>query len=300
MIIYLASYPKSGNTWLRSLLSSYYFSNDGNFKIDLLKNIQQFPQKKYLDKYKYELNVPGSTAQYWIKSQKEINIDNKIRFFKTHNSLTSINNVDKLIAIQNEIQEKSIQLNNFTDNKNTLGCIYIVRDPRNVITSLKNHFDLNYEESLEFMLNKNKYTYDQKKKNDFSDFQFLSSWEINYQSWKMSKLFPIKFIKYEDLLNKTFDVFKNLINYVDKISNNKNKFNKQKAQNSIKTTTFSKLKEYEKNNQFPESVLSKRDFKKIPFFHLGPENNWKKILSGDFQKKLNTIFKKNLQELEYD
>ena len=72
MIIYLASYPKSGNTWLWSLLSSYYFSNDGNFKIDLLKNIQQFPQKKYLDKYKYELNVPGSTAQYWIKSQKEI------------------------------------------------------------------------------------------------------------------------------------------------------------------------------------------------------------------------------------
>lgn len=41
MIIYLASYPKSGNTWLRSLLSSYYFSNDGNFKIDLLKNIPQ-------------------------------------------------------------------------------------------------------------------------------------------------------------------------------------------------------------------------------------------------------------------
>ena len=72
--------------------------------------------------------------------------------------------VDKLISIQNEIQEKSIQLNNFTDNKNTLGCIYIVRDPRNVITSLKNHFELNYEESLEFMLNKNKYTYDPQKK----------------------------------------------------------------------------------------------------------------------------------------
>ena len=43
MIVWLASYPKSGNTFVRSLLSSYIFSKDGNFNFELLKEIKQFP-----------------------------------------------------------------------------------------------------------------------------------------------------------------------------------------------------------------------------------------------------------------
>ena len=46
MIIWLASYPKSGNTLLRSFLSTYFFSKDGNFNFDLLRNIKQYPNNK--------------------------------------------------------------------------------------------------------------------------------------------------------------------------------------------------------------------------------------------------------------
>ena len=53
MIIWIASYPKSGNTYIRSLLSAYYFSKDGEFEFDLLKNIKQFPDNFFFDK---ELN----------------------------------------------------------------------------------------------------------------------------------------------------------------------------------------------------------------------------------------------------
>jgi len=48
MIFWIASYPKSGNTWVRSLLSSYYFTNDGIFNQKLLANIEQFPKKNFL------------------------------------------------------------------------------------------------------------------------------------------------------------------------------------------------------------------------------------------------------------
>ena len=51
MIIWLASYPKSGNTWLRALLSGYFFSKDGSFSFDLLRNIDQYPSAKYFEKY---------------------------------------------------------------------------------------------------------------------------------------------------------------------------------------------------------------------------------------------------------
>ena len=47
MIIWIASYPKSGNTYLRSFISSYYFSKKGKFDFNLLLNILQFPSIKF-------------------------------------------------------------------------------------------------------------------------------------------------------------------------------------------------------------------------------------------------------------
>ena len=131
MIFWIASYTKNGNTWLRALLSAYYFTNDGIFFNDtLLKNISQFPEKKYFEKFDTNPLVAGDTSRYWISAQELINKDNKIRFFKTHNFLGMLGG------------------NQFTNKKNTLGAVYIVRDPRNVITSIKNHFEIDYENAL--------------------------------------------------------------------------------------------------------------------------------------------------------
>jgi len=83
MIIWIASYPKSGNTWVRSLLSSYYFSNDGNFHFNLLKNIDQYPQQKF---FKQKINKPGEISNFWESSQKEI-VKKKKLFFLKHTIL---------------------------------------------------------------------------------------------------------------------------------------------------------------------------------------------------------------------
>lgn len=281
MIFWIASYPKSGNTWLRALLASYYFSKDGNFNQLLLKNISQFPEKQYFRDFNYNSKIITDTSRFWIAAQEKINLGKKIRFFKTHNMLGSING------------------NNFTNQKNTIGCIYIVRDPRNVITSFKNHYDFNYDQALAAMLNENYYIFQSDEKNDYGNFQLLSSWEKNFQSWKAQKIFPIKFIRYEDLLNETFNTLKETIVFIDKILNLKNSFQKLKAQKSIQSTTFLKLKSMEKKEGFIESIFSKKENKKIPFFHLGAENDWKKILDKDYQNKLNSQFQVSLKELQY-
>ena len=72
-----------------------------------------------------------------------------------------------------------------------------------------------------------------------------------------------------------------------------------KAQNCVSSTNFEKMKNIEKNNGFLESVLSKNDTKKIPFFYLGPKNNWKNTFHKNYQKKLNLVFENNLKELNY-
>ena len=47
MIIWVVSYPKSGNTLVRAILTSLIYSEDGNFNFNLLKKIDQYPQKKH-------------------------------------------------------------------------------------------------------------------------------------------------------------------------------------------------------------------------------------------------------------
>ncbi len=282
MIIWLASYPKNGNTWLRSLISAYYYTNDGFFLGDQqLTNISQFPVKEHFDGFKYDLRKPGDTTRLWVAAQEKINSDKKVRFFKTHNALVKIGQ------------------NDFTNQKNTLGGIYIVRDPRNVLDSMSRHFQINYEKALNVMQDENSFTYDFKKKNDYSDYQFISSWEKNYQSWKNNKLVPVKFLRYEDLLKETFFVFKDIIEFIDKLTNNKKGFNREKAKNAVKSTSFENLKKIEKTKGFSEFIISREEKKKIPFFHLGPKNNWQKNFDKNFIEKLNYTFKKNLSELDY-
>ena len=281
MIFWIASYPKSGNTWLRTLISAYYYSNDGIFNQRLINNIGQFPEKKHFQGFDYLPQLTIDTTRFWIKAQEKINKDKKIRFFKTHNVFGSIND------------------RKFTDKNNSIGCIYIVRDPRNVITSLTNHYELDYSQALTWMLDPKKYIYDFDKIKEFSDFQFISSWENNYKAWKSQKEFPLLIVRYEDLLNKTYAVFTDVIKFINETTKNGQSINKSKIKNSINSTSFHKLKENEKKYGFSESVKSRKNDKQIPFFNLGPENNWKKILNPEFQIKLNKIFEKNLKELGY-
>ena len=282
MIIWLSSYPKNGNTWLRSLISAYYYTNDGFFLGEQqLQNIQQFPTKKYLENFDYNPRKPGDTVRFWVAAQDKINLDKKVKFFKTHNALVKLGS------------------NDFTNKINTLGGIYIVRDPRNVIDSVSRHYQIDHANALKLMQDEKSFTYDFTKKNDYSDYQFISSWQKNYQSWKYNKLIPVKFIRYEDLMKETFIVFKEIVEFIDKITNNRKGFSREKAKNAVQSTSFQNLKKIEIEKGFSESIIARKDNKKIPFFHLGPNNHWQKNFEGEFIEKLNNIFGKNLEELNY-
>ena len=283
MIFWIASYPKSGNTWLRAVLSSYFYSHDGVYDEKLIKTIDQFPTRKYLKDFDYNKNIVGDTAKFWIMAQNKINKDHKLRFFKTHNAFGKVNGFD------------------FTNSENSVGGVYIVRDPRNVLTSIKNHYELNNQNAIKWMTNNKNYIYDVEKVKEFGygDFQFISSWETNYKSWKVQNKIPVKFIKYEDLESQTYAVFFDIIKFINKITHNSGEINKSKLKNALKSTTFDKLKKKEKDHGFSEAVSSATTNKKITFFNLGPKNNWKELLNDDLKIKLNELFEKNLKELSY-
>ena len=203
MIIWIASYPKSGNTWLRSLISSYYFSK-GMFNLSDLKKIPNFSVSDFIND-SLLLQNGVDVAKQWLNVQREINKNyKKTLFFKTHNACVAINK------------------NLFTDSDNTAGCIYVVRDPRNIITSYKNFEKKTYEEILNHMKNKEAFLFSEKK-TGFKSFEFIGSWAVNYNSWFHNKLgIPICLIKYEDLVKDTLGELRKIIDFIANVQNIKN------------------------------------------------------------------------------
>ena len=279
MIVWIASYPKSGNTWIRSLLSSYLYSEDGVFNFNLLKQIKQFPSKIYLKPFLKDFSDIENVSNFWISAQDRINIlENKITFLKTHSALCTLGK------------------NSFTNKKNTKAIIYVVRDPRNVITSISNHYDKTQEDSFNFMINKNKIIVDDYFGGEnFGIATVLGSWADHYKSWTNTKIAPLLIIKYEDLLNNTLKTFEKILNFLSKFT--EIELNKTKIINSVNSCDFKILADKEKKEGFFESVSINN--KKVKFFFLGKKNNWQTLLNSEIEKKIKNKFKKEMIELKY-
>ena len=86
MIIWLASYPKSGNTWIRLFLNALLYSKENSVDINNI-NIQQFPNKKHFEDLTNDVGNVSEFVKNCNLAQTKLNLDNKIKFFKTHNAL---------------------------------------------------------------------------------------------------------------------------------------------------------------------------------------------------------------------
>jgi hypothetical protein len=281
MIIWLTSYPKSGNTWVRFFILSLLFGNKREINLNHLKNIEQFPSKSQFVGLKLELKNLREVAKNWITVQKKINLSKKVRFYKTHNTLCRI---DK---------------NSFTNHKNTLGAIYIVRDPRNVITSVKNHFNhKSYKESKDFIFDEKRVVLLSRptSNNDYSLPQIIGSWQTHYKTWKiMNKNFLL--IKYENLINTPNSEFKKMANYLERLF--KTKFTNEQIERAINSSSFDKLQKMEEKKGFIESVENKQTGEKNKFFYLGPKNDWTKILDKEIADEISSRFEPEMKELGY-
>ena len=278
MIIWIASYPKSGNTWVRSFLSAYYFSDDGKFNFELLKKIKQFPSKEFFD---IKLENVDDASKNWLIAQKKIKKKKQTIFLKTHNIYGAYKG------------------NSFTSEEFTAGAIYIVRDPRNVLTSLMNHYSLNESEALKMINSIYRNLKDENDTDNYASYSFISSWANNYNSWKKSKNINTLFIKYEDLENDTYNTFTRIINFSNNLIKKEKNIDDERFKSAIKTTSFDVLKKKEETEGFHEAAYSSKEKKIKTFFNLGNKNNYKKILKTETSKAIEEIFEKEMTELGY-
>ena len=279
MIIWLASYPKSGNTWVRSMIAALMHTDDGVFHFDLLDQIKQFPSKNYFKNFTNDFANIHEIKKYWESAQDLINLDDKIKFFKTHH-------------INCKIDQYS-----FTNKTNTLATIYIIRDPRNLVNSISNHYSKSLEDSKKFLFD-SKFITGFKKDGDLEENglkTLIGTWSEHYKFWKNNNA-NFLLIKYEDLINNTNSELNKIITFIKKFTPIQT--NEIKNKNVIRTTSFNYLKNLEEKGSFKENAYESID-KKKKFFNLGPENNWENTLDKKIKDEIESKFSAEMKELGY-
>lgn len=269
MIIWIASYPKSGNTWVRSFLTNY-LSDETSFSFQQLNKIKKFPRKELFDKLKINYEDFEQIAAHWINMQEIVNSNQKTTFLKTHNAMAKVNNFT------------------FTNSINTKGFIYLVRDPRDVVLSYASHLGKSVEETFSIM--ENDKSFEMLDINSNLKMSILGSWSSNYKSWKNCSVAKGLIIKYEDLVSNPRENFNKIIKYLSKLNNFK--INENKIVESINNTSFNTLRKLELKEGFDEKGSNF-------FFRKGVVGDWKQNLDQKIAKKIEMIFKNEMLELGY-
>jgi len=280
-IIWIASYPKSGNTWVRAIISSLLYSSDGNFNFSLLKLIEVFEKKsrfkfvKDLNKKDYdELEKIENISKYWIKCQEKIVFDKMLNpiynIFKTHSANLAVNN------------------KNFTNDILTSGIIYIIRDPREVIISYSKHMGKEIDDALDVLFDKKRLL---SAENNLT-VALMSSWNIHYESWKTMNV-PRLLIKYEELINNPQKEIKKISEFLSNLLCIDQNILFKKNFNISKTTQIEIFRNHEKIKGFDEAS------KNSLFFGNAKKDSWRENLLEKQIEKIEYGFNKTMLELGY-
>ena len=276
-IVWISSYPKSGNTFLRAMLSAFFYSKEGIFEQEYLMNISEFP-RDFFD-FKSSNNFLNEVKEYRKIQKKISNTDKEVIFLKTHSANLSIKKIFPTI------------------NKDcSMCCINIVRDPRNVILSLKNHYNLDIKKCLNLLMNDKNFIFTNDK--DLSKGYTLTlDWGSNYLSWKNQKDINTIFVKFEDLVFDQEKTFTYILKKLKKFVNLE--IDKKKIENIVKTTNFKHLRQLEEKEGFIENKIMGISDNKNFFFNKGPEQNFNKDLDPSIIEEINKKYKNLLLELNY-
>ena len=280
-IFWIASYPKSGNTWIRSILCALFFTKDGKFDLEKIDYIPMFEKTDRLEFIKEinsnhykKLNDFKILSKYWLEIQNNIDPGGDFMFLKTHHSCIKYFN------------------NPFTNSENTRGIIYIVRDPRDIAISYSIYQNKKIEQTIQEMKETLLLTWINK---DFINppTSVLLPWDQHIESWLALDV-PKLIIRYEDIISNPTKIIHLIIDFFKKNYG----FNFIDINNKIKnmksTTSFNYLKKIEKNKGFkekPENLTS--------FFREGKKNQWKKKLDKNQIIEINKYFELTMKKFKY-
>jgi hypothetical protein len=265
-IIWLASYPKSGNTWFRTFLANLLFPSDKPFDINKLQyssiasNRQLFDECSGVsssDLTPEEIEKLRPYVYEQLASQLEADV-----YMKTHDAFT--------------YTSEGIAIHPASVGRKAL---YFVRNPLDVAVSFAHHSAVSYDKIVEVMANENYKFCNHTHKLDNQLRQILLSWSGHVTSWVSQSVTPVKVLRYEDMILDTHNTFKQAIEYLGL------KFSDAEIEKAIHFSSFSEMQKQELEGGFKEKPALAKSF-----FRKGKIGSWHDELP---QSLANEIIKKH-------
>ena len=270
-LIWVASYPKSGNTWTRNFLHNLIHVRAGGDDAphDINKMMERSTWELFAKPYEEILGKPIETCERTeiaatrpqVQQQLADNA-NGVAFVKTHHAL---------------VLDRGHPTINFDV---TSGAIYIVRNPLDVAISYAHHMGGTVDEAIRQMAEDGLET----PVNEKVVYEVYGSWSQHVESWTRKPHRTIYIMRYEDMLADPEQTFGALARHL------LIKPSKQELLRAIELSSFENLQAQETDKGFRE-----KPDKAERFFRVGKSDQWQDVLT---RRQIRKIVRQHRPQME--
>ncbi|QYX56215.1 sulfotransferase domain-containing protein [Roseovarius sp. SCSIO 43702] len=272
-IIWLASYPKSGNTWTRIFLANYLANPEKPLAIN---EAHRFCMGDTIAKtYRMVAGRPVDTRDLdgilalrprVLRGIVANNAD--VNFVKTHNLNVAVG-AQHVELIPREM---------------TRSAIYIMRNPLDMVLSYARHYGMDHATAVEHVCRDD----NANAPDDETVAQYLGSWSTHVRSWTENSRFPTLVLRYEDMLADPQGEFTKVLEHIGI------PVDAARLDRAVGFASFKELAKQEETSGFVEkSAQSER------FFARGEKDQWRTELDPDLVTKMRRIHKKTMKKHGY-
>lgn len=267
-IIWLASYPKSGNTWMRTLLANYFMPAGQAPDINNLRRFTTADVRQ--DFYDAANGAPFNSwnVKDWLRVRPkalELIAASKpgTHFVKTHCQAVRFMGQDLIPP------------------RLTAGAIYMVRNPFDLAPSFARHQNSDIDKAIDFMSNPDTMLGSQTGMRDA-----LGRWDDHIRTWTETRGLPRHVVRYEDMLDQTPKTVRGLLEFMSIQPDS------AKLARAIKATSFENLKKQEEELGFTERPDGMKRF-----FAKGESGVWRDELTPAQVGRIRKVFLPTLEKL---
>jgi len=259
-IVWLASYPRSGNTWLRALLSNYLQKAQQAVDINSLQGTY-VSSRSFFDRYA-GLEASNLLPGEILKARPRVcstyaRACNGIALLKIHDAFSIMRGFPEVLT---------------QDSK---AIIYLIRNPFDVAVSLAHFLGLTLDQSIHGMADQNGHLADNMQDIGTQLPQLLSSWSNHVIGWVDNEILPVHVMRYEDMLADAYQTFRKVVEVIS------DHVDDDMLQAAIKFSSFSSLQAQEEEHGFFEGPLSAKTF-----FRQGKAGAWRDVLTPEQRERI--------------
>ncbi|MEE4196498.1 MAG: sulfotransferase domain-containing protein [Bacteroidales bacterium] len=261
-VIWLASYPKSGNTWFRIFITNLLGDSDQPASINDLKETSISSSRRIFDEYT-GLSSADMTFEeidrlrpdvYRMQSEES----EELLFKKVHDRFYFVEPDQPLFPP--EISR---------------GCVYFMRNPLDVLVSFAYHSAKPVEKMVKIISDPGYAFCDRNDRQVNQLRQLLGSWSDHVNSWTEQSLIPVHVMRYEDMLSDPLTTFSQAVKFLGLGAS------LDKIVDALQKSDFHILTQQEKKSGFKEKMIKSKQF-----FRKGKVGDWRNHLS---EKQVNKI-----------